>query len=374
MKTRLLICAAAVVTATPALAAPDLLDVHDRVVDHLKVVRDTLVPAPIIKFVETFPPLAVPRAKILHLAEADVPPPPPLPAPDVAVDTEAIADWANNFAITTTQRTLDGLFPRSTPKRPLIVGGERDAKANAALEEDLTVMMRILEKTAGGKDEEKPRAMGIDVFSFGRGAGNTPRVFYIDGYGAMFVLNVRYPLLAPPKKDDESRTNEPTSSEWEKAREEVYGRKGVFDEFRANAAAAEEFDSERVEGLKQQIIDALANATHVKGLKGEDYVTVVVQGGGLRGGVVRREVRGPRGGGRAVAGGGGGRAVAGGGGGGVRADGEFHSAVEVHAAAGEPAAAQSTLTIRAKKSDIDSFAKGKLEPDDFRKKVLVQVR
>jgi hypothetical protein len=58
----------------------------------------------------------------------------------------------------------------------------------------------------------------------------------------------------------------------------------------------------------------------------------------------------------------------------VRADGEFHSAVEVHAAAAEPAAAQSTLTIRAKKSDIDSFAKGKLEPDDFRKKVWVQMR
>jgi hypothetical protein len=361
MKTRLLICATAVVSATQSLAAPDLLDVHDRVVHHLKVVRDTLVPAPIIRFVETFPPVAVPRAKILHLAQADAPPPNP-PAPDVAVDAEAIADWANNFAITTTQRTLDGLFPRSAPKRPLIVGGERDAKANVALEEDLTVMMRILEKAAGGKDEEKPRAMGIDVFSFGRGAGSTPRVFSIDGYGAMFVLNVRYPLLAPPKKDEESHINEPTSSEWEKAREEVYGRKGFFEEFRANAAEAEEFDSERVEGLKQQVVDALANATHIKGLKGEDYVTVVVQGGGPRGGIVRREVRGPRGGGRAVAGGG------------VRADGEFNSAVEVHAAAAEPAVAQSTLTIRAKKSDIDSFAKGKLQADDFRKKVLLQVR
>jgi len=359
MKTRRLIYAAAIAAAIPAFAAPDLAEVHHRMVDHLKVVRDTLVPAPLVRFVETFPPVAIPRAKILHLAQADVPPPNP-PAPDVAVDAEAIADWANNFALNTTQRTLDGLFPRSVPKRPLIVGGDRDAKANTALEEDLTVMMRILEKAAGGKDEEKPRAMGIDVFAFGRGGASSPRVFHIDGYGALFVLNVRYPLVAPPKKDDESRTNEPTSSEWEKAREEVYGRKGVFEEMRANAAAVEEFDSERVESLKQQIIDDLANASHIKGLKGDDYVTVVVQGGGVRGGVVRREVRGPRGG----------RASAGA----ARVDGEFHSAVEVHAASEPAAAAQSTLTIRAKKSDIDSFAKGKLESEDFRKKVLVQVR
>jgi hypothetical protein len=363
MKTRLLVLTATVAALTPALPANDFVEFHQRMFDHLKTVRDTLVPAPLIDFVEGFPPVAIPRAKILHLAQADAPPP-NLPAPDVAVDTEAITDWANNFAITTTQRTLDGLFPRSAPKRPLIVGGAGDAKANAALEEDLTVMMRILEKAAGGKDEEKPRAMGIDVFSFGRGAGSTPRVFYIQDYGAMFVLNVRYPLLAPPKKDDQSHTNEPTSSEWEKAREEVYGRKGVFEEFRANAAQAEEFDSERVENLKQQIVDDLANATHIKGLKPDDYVTVVVQGGGPRGGVVRREVRAPRGGGRAVAGGGGG----------VRAQGEFRSEVEVHAAAGEPAAAQSTMTLRAKKSDIDSFAKGKLQPDEFRKKVSVQLR
>jgi hypothetical protein len=354
MKTQILTLTAIIASLSQASAAPDFIEFHERMVDNLKAVRDTFVPAPLVQFVEGFPPIAIPRQKILHLAQADAPP------PGSAVDPAAISEWANDVAAITTQRTLDGLFGRSTPRRPVIVGGERDAKAVSTMEEDLNVMMRILEKAAGGKDEEKPRAMGIDVFSFGRG-GAAPRVFYIDGYGAMFVLNVKYPLIAPPAKADQGPTNEPTSSEWDKAREEVYGRRNTFNELRLNAAPAEEFDSQRVEDLKQQIIDDLANATHMKGLKSDDYVTVVVLGGGSRGSVSKREVHGTPRGGRGFGGGGsGGR-------------GEFHAAVEVNAASGEAAPAQSTMTIRAKKLDIDAFAKGKLKPEEFRKKISVQV-
>lgn len=355
MKLRILTLPATIVILAQASAAPDFVEIHERVVDHLKAVRDTLVPAPIIDFVEGFPPIAIPRAKILRLAQAE-----PVPPPVVDVDAAAIADWANNFAAMTTERTLNGLFPRSAPRRPVLVGGDRDVKAMPTMEEDLNVMMRILEKAAGGRDEEKPRAMGIDVFAFGRGGASTPRVFYIDDYGAMFVLNVKYPLLAPPKRDERSRTNEPTSSEWDKAREEVYGRRNAFEELRLNAAPVEEFDDQRVENLKQQIIDDLANATHMKSLKSDDYVTVVVVGGGSRGNGIRREGRGAPRGGRA-------------GGAGGRGGEEFHGAVEVNPESGEALPAQSTMTIRAKKSDIDAFAKGKLKPEEFRKKVSERV-
>jgi hypothetical protein len=354
MKTKLVVLSATLAAALPSLAAPGFAEFHENVLDHLKSVRNALVPPPIIEFVETFPPIAVPRAKVLHLAQAGEP-----AAPAGDADVAAIADWANSFAAVTAQRALDGVFPPPVPRRPVIVDGERDAKAAASLEEDLTVMMRILEKAAGGK-EEKPRAMGIDVFSFARGPA-APRVFYLDGYGAMFVLNVRYPLLPPPSADDQSRTNEPTSSEWDKAREEVYGRRTGLDEFRVHAAA-EEFDAKRVETLKQQIADDLANATHIKGLKPDDYVTVVVLGGSTRGEVVRREFRsGPRAGGF-------------GGGGGGRASGraEAHAAVGVNEIVAN--GSQSTMTIRAKKSDIDAFAKQKIEAGDFRKKVSISIR
>lgn len=361
MKTTFALLAAASVAVAPAMAESKFAKFHRDVFNHVKAVRDALVPAPVIGFVEGFPPVAVPRAKILRLAQADVPPPPlPPPTSPIEEDVVAIADWANNFAAATAQRTLDGIFPRPAPRRPVIVGGEHDAKAAIALEEDLTVMMRILEKAADGREEEKARAMGIDVFSFARGP-SAPRVFYIEGYGALFVLNVRHPLLAQPARDEQAATNQTTSSEWEKAREEIYGRRGRFDEHRARMAA-EEFDPERVEALKQQIASDLANAVHIKGLKPEDCVTVVVLGGSAHGETVRREFRsGPRGGGFSAAGGGGG------GRGEVRAVAGVSESV-----AGAPG--QSTMTVRAKKSDIDALAKGKIEADDFRKKVSISIR
>jgi len=340
-------------TMNSASAAPDPREIHERVVEHLKAVRDAVVPAPVIHFVESFPPIAVPRRHILHVAHAGQPadepfevavPPPGVPEPPI--DPSGIANFAHDFAVSTTQRVLDGFFPRGgSPRKPVIVGG--DAKNISALEEDLTVMARILEKAAGAKSDGPATAAGIEILSFNR--PTAPRVFYIDGYGAMFVLNVKYPLLAPAKKDEQSRTNE-TSSEWEKAREEVYGRRGPLDDVRLQAAGGEEFDAPRVEKLRSQLIDDLANAKNIRHLKADDYVTVVVLGGGGgrtgagAGGVVRRE-SGGRGGGRNV---------------------------EVFATSVEPGAA-STMTLRAKKSDIDAFAKGKLDAEEFRKKVAVQV-
>lgn len=342
-----------------AWAQPDPREIHERVVEHLKTVRDALVPAPAIKFVETFPPVAKVREKILFAGNAgqqepfEVPVPPP-GEPEPPIDPSGIVNFAQDFAFSATQRALDGLFPRggSGPRKPVIVGD--DVKNVPMLEEDLAVMSRILEKTAGAKADGPATAAGIEIFSLNR--PGSPRAFYLEGYGAMFVLNVKYPLVAPPKKDDQSRTNE-TNSEWEKAREEVYGRRGAIEDIvKFNTAAGEEFDSQRVENLKAQLIDDLANAKNIRNLKGDDYVTVVVLGGGERSTMVRhagvpgRSSRGGRGGGGAAAGG-------------ARVE-AWSSSVET--------GAQSTMTLRAKKSDIDAFAKGKLDGDEFRKKVAAQ--
>jgi hypothetical protein len=206
-------------------------------------------------------------------------------------------------------------------------------------------------------------------------------VFYIDGYGPMFVLNVRYPLLAPPSRDEQSRTNEPTNSEWDRAREEVYGRGKGPDALRLNGGGGgEEFDESRVDNLKTQLIEALLNARNIRNLKADDNVTVVVLGGSSRGGggggggVVKR-TRGP---GQAGA-------VAGAGGGGFNVEFRELPARELRGSAGDTGA-QSTMTLRVKKSDVDKFAKEKQSADEgksakqvseivdeFAKKVSVQV-
>ena len=348
MNKQITILAIIAVAVPMGYGAPDLMEVHDRVSDTMRTAGKLLLPAPLFELIDSVPPGTTPHERILQLAQA----------PKQSREKEfeaAVEDWDSDFALTTTQRTLDSLFPRSTPRKPVVVGG--DAKSHATMEEDLNVMMRILEKATGGKSDTRPTAGGIELFAFGKSSG--PRVFYLDGYGAMFVLNVKYPLLAPPAKDQQSSTNEPADTEWEKAKAEVYGRRVATEDVRFNAALAEEFDSQRVEDLKAQIIDDLVNAKNIRGLKPDDYVTVVVLGGSTRSGSVRREVRSPRAGGGA--GGRGGGAVA-----------EIHAGVFMKESASEPGA-QSTMTLRAKKSDIDALAKGTLDAEEFRKKVSVQV-
>ena len=132
------------------------------------------------------------------------------------------------------------------------------------------------------------------------------------------------------------------------------------------SAGGEDFDQQRVDNLKTQLIEDLANAKNIRNLKSDDYITVVVLGGGARGTVVRRE-------GGAAAGRAGGNGFGGGGGAGGRGGGGGgFSHVEV-TSAGIDSGAQSTMTLRVKKSDVEAFAKGKLDAEAFQKKVSVQV-
>ena len=107
------------------------------------------------------------------------------------------------------------------------------------------------------------------------------------------------------------------------------------------------FDPKRVENLKESLLDSLKNAANVRGLKEDDYVTVVVRSG--EGGpdtLVRRFM------------------IDGNGPGGVATGGP-----EEGEPFKQPSRSKSTLTMRVKKADIDAFAKGKLDTDGFRKKV-----
>lgn len=324
-------------TATVALCATALSS-HALASEH-SAPSDTLVPAKVIRLAPSAPPLATPRRVVLQLAQATPPTPPHPPGPPSnAQEADAFAELASAMALNSSRAamSMSGLFGDSkSSKRPVIVAG--DSRNNASIEEDLNVMQRILDKSAGGRDE-KATAMGIDVLTFAGGSSSNPRSFYLEGYGAMFLLKVKYPLLAPPK-GDETRTNDTTNSEWERARQELYGSKTR--EPRGGWPAPEPFDQERVEKLKTQLIDDLANATHLRAVKSDESITVVVLGGS-RGSFVHSEnvQRGGRGEG-------------------------FGFKVET----GTP----TTMTLRAKKSDVDSFAKGRLKVDEFRKKISVQV-
>jgi len=230
------------------------------------------------------------------------------------------------------------LGPSRGATRTLVIRSSESAPAQpqANLEEDLAVMSHILTKAVEEKFGGTPHAanvLGIDV-SFGPGS-SAVRSLYLEGYGALFVLSVDFPLL-PPLAGNAQKEKTETDSTWEAARQELYGTRA---EEGVGAGSYEAYDEEKVSKLKTTLLESVKDATNIRGLKPEDVVTICVAGGPAVGKIWHKV------------------STAGSGGGGV----SFRS----------PATRQSILTLRAKKSDIDAFAKGKLGLDDFQKRAQI---
>ena len=236
-------------------------------------------------------------------------------------------------------------------KALVIRTADADAKAQTNLEENLAVMSRIFDKTLARKlDEDRQnRYMGIDVLF---GPGSTPiRSLYLDGYGALFLLNVNFPLLPPPEKPQQAKEKSESDSAWEEAERELHGQQpgggDVFSQalrFEPAPELAQEYDEDNVNKLKDGLLDALKNATNIRDLKPDDAITVCVFGG-ANGGRQWGKIKG---------------------------DGNVYDVKAVGWIGSDGASARGTImTIRVKKADVDAFAKGKLNAGEFRKKASI---
>lgn len=282
------------------------------------------------------------------------PPEPPEPpaAPSEALALEALAlegdevSASRNAALAAYElgHQLHGTGPA------LIVSPARaEAGEVAQVEEDLAVMSRILEKAVervSGR-EAAQSVLGINLshpFAFRRSQS-----LYLDGYGVLFVLNVKCPLLVAPGKE-EVKEDKPDNSTWEQTKRELYGRgqPPILGEIPVLGAlfkwetdrATEQYDASKVESLKKGLVEALNNGTNIRHLKDDDTLAVVVLGppaAQTRRGEARNE---------------GGR-----------------SRRRAQATAGDTR--PTTLAIRVKKSEVDAFAQGKLTADEFAKKAAI---
>src|SRR5256886_14590513 len=239
-------------------------------------------------------------------------------------------------------------------KALVICTSDADAKAQGTLEEDLAVMSRILDKTLAQKlDEDRPnRFMGINVLF---APGSSPiRSIYLEGYGALFLLNVNFPLLPPPEKAQETKEKSETDSTWEEAKREIYGQHDAWGQvgkafkFSKAGGPEQEYDEKKVEDLKEGLVEALKNATNIRNLKSDETITVCVFGGASAApGKAKASAKSKR----------------------VTRDERYELVLE-NREEGTPA--QGTITtIRVKKSDADAFAKGKLNLDQFRKQASI---
>ena len=234
--------------------------------------------------------------------------------------------------------------PGGSVKALVIRSAETDPKGQANLEEDLAVMSHVFDKAMEeklGPDRHARNAMGINVF-FAPGSGQL-RNLYLEGYGALFLLNVGFPLLPPPPRPEPQKEKTPVDSAWQEAKDELYGQHPVG---KTVSGPVEEYNEEKVNKLKDAVLEALKNASNIRNLKADDTITVCVFGGASASAVKPNSGVKP-----------------------APAPGAepFNEDRTFHFENSAPMRS-SILTIRVKKSDVDAFAKGKLNIDEFRKK------
>ncbi|MGB2866583.1 MAG: hypothetical protein WBC05_24850 [Sedimentisphaerales bacterium] len=288
--------------------------------------------------------------------------PSPVPAPTPPTLT-AVQDNIYNL---TRSLTL-GSRTSSTGTVLVIPSEQTNTEDLLTINEDMSVMSRIIEKNI-----EQARIATVHSNFFGPrydpfgmllgGSRGEIQSMYLQGFGALFLLKVDFPLSPAPKAPEgekETEKAEEGDPVWQQMRQQMYEPEKVL-RTRRTDRPEERYDAEKVEILKTTLIKALKHAANIRSLKLDESVILTVTGSGDATGTTITSAR-------------------------VLPEKNQIIIVERNAD-GTPLAQRvvtgsalddirlsspSILVIRAKKSDIDQFAKGALDFDQFRK--LVQL-
>jgi hypothetical protein len=301
-------------------------------------------------------------------------PEPPEP-PEVAVvdPAETIDFTAATGALQMANDAVNSIFTTGgrNATLPLVIrSSAADEPTLSNTMEDLTVMSRIIHKAIarGGSRERQESASGIALSAFA--SSRRPNTYYLEGYGAVFMVSVKFPLVPPTAKDEKTKEEKAVDTDWEQTKMEIYGprassRAWVFSG--SPDAPPVEYDADKVERLKNDLTEALKNATNLRNVKPDEYVTIAVLGTESSPPMTMKRIKKVRAN-RSGADQNNGDGAGAGEGGGV---GVFDKTIAV-APGDQVSHRQTTLTVRVRKSDADAFAKDKLSLEDFRKKVSIQ--
>jgi len=210
----------------------------------------------------------------------------------------------------------------------------------AAITEDMTVMSRIFDTKLSQAHLTTGRGswvVGLDPY-FGRDSRTTEAI-YLEGYGALFLMKVNVLLSPPPETQQEKETKEKDIDPlWAETRRQMYEPEKVSRRRRTDRPE-EKYDAEKVEDLKETLIKTLKHAANIRALKPDESVILTVIG--KAGQSATRTT--------------------------TRSYGAPLKPVGAETGFSSP----TVLTIRAKKADIDAFAKGQLSFDQFTQKILL---
>ena len=299
------------------------------------------------------------------------------------------------------------MFSGSGSRKALVVPNEKiKAEDLAQMIEDMQVMSYILDERF--KQTHRVQGLFTDFGDFFGRDNRQTEAIYLEGYGVLFSMEVNFTFSPPTERppQEAETTTEDVDPTWQQAKQDVFQpgtprRSGI-------AKSTEEQSHRMVEELKRDLVTTLKHASNIRRLQPDEWIILTVigsnrgfigmgmggmmggmsgygggSGGGSGGGYGGGRSGGSRGGmamsgmssmgGRMGGGGGGFGGSSSAGFGGGMAMGGMMGGMGMGGFGGMGMSSATVLTIRAKKSDVDAFAKGELNFEQFREKVKMVI-
>jgi hypothetical protein len=260
-----------------------------------------------------------------------------------------------------------------------------------AITQDLLVMSHILDERF--REPSTIKGMFTDFGDFfGRDSRKTEAI-YIQGYGTLFLMEVNFTFTPPPKsqEQEDEETAEDVDPTWQRAKQKIFSPRGLGGG--SDFVSKEKYSAEKIDQLKTELIRTLKHAANIRNLKPDEWVILTVIGQGRQAGEfyedyyrspaprtrTPRDRRSSRGEAKVGAYGGsmtGGMSMSMGGmmggmAGGGYGIGGYGGGMGGGGYGGMGFPSVTILTIRAKKTDVDDYAKGEFDFDEFGQKVQI---
>jgi len=297
-----------------------------------------------------------------------------------------------------------GAFDLSRNRKVLVIPAtDIETKDLVAITEDLQIMSHIFDERF--KEGQEIQGIFVDFGDiFGRDSRSTEAI-YMQGYGALFLMEVNFAFSPEPEPQEleVKKTEKYVDPDWQRAKQKLFSPQGYG---RSDLAQKGQYSAQQIDQIKKEFIRTLKHTANIRIYPDEWIILTVIgqgrQSGGMYGDYYRSTTprtgtsssrgrsssrsRGSYGGGMmggGMMGGGygtsggmmmGGGSMGGGGfsggvmmGGGMMSGGMGGMYSEDYSETGS--GSTTVLTIRVKKSDVDDFANGELNFEEFQKKV-----
>jgi hypothetical protein len=247
--------------------------------------------------------------------------------------------------------TTGHLFDQFGQKRPAVLvipSSKIDADYISRATEDLTVMAKIIDKQLAQADMKKSYTFDL--------CGNETQCICIEGFGALFETKVDFPLIPPPEKPQESNEAPQKDQLWEQTKREidapsqygpVPGAPVVPSPSPFGQPRVKKYDPAKVDNLKNVLITTLKYAANIRDTRPDESITIVV-------GTETPSV--PFSGQTLTV---------------STKDG--NTFVNGQLPVQKDFSSKGVLVVRAKKSDVDAYYAGKIDEEEFTKRVSILV-